>query len=91
MTQDVTRGETGGAAEVERTMLCDEEGQWMYVLDAEQVGDRVVCDGMVGDPGVSMSEWRRATVVLDVDDMPEVVEYRAIAWTDNDETVGSNA
>jgi len=74
--------------DVERTMLVDETGAWMYVLESERVGDRVVCEGMVGDPGVSMNEWRRATVVLDVDDMPDVVETHSIAWNSDDTTVG---
>ena len=76
--------------ELSRTMLRDEDGQWMYVLDAEQVGETVVCDGYVGDSGTPMSEWVRAMVKLDATDLPEVVEEQAMAWTSNDETVGSN-
>jgi formate-dependent phosphoribosylglycinamide formyltransferase (GAR transformylase) len=75
---------------MERTMLADDEGQWMYVLDAQRIGGVIICDGYVGDPGTPMSQWAHATVKLDADDLPEVIEVQALAWDNNDNLIGDN-
>ena len=73
-----------------RAMLASEEGQWMYVLDAECIDHVIVCEGYVGDPGVPMSEWVKASVVIEASDLPEVIEYQSLAWDSNDQLIANN-
>lgn len=73
-----------------RTMLASEEDTWFFVFDAEVIGGVVVCDGITGDPGVSMNEWVPATVSFDATDAPAIIEHKSLVWNSDDTLMGGS-
>jgi len=63
--------------------------QWMYVTHVEHLGCEFVCEGLVGDPEVPMSEWVKRVVAISDDNVPEV--KASPTWVDDQAINGNEA